>query len=129
MRRNHLCAILAVGALVFPSAATGQSAGDNQYQDPFTPQAPQGGSKPKPSPGTPAPEAQPQAGQPAAPVVPGEAAGTFSSVDPAQEALTTANGEELPRTGLPVEPVLVLGLLMTGSGVALLLSPAARRRP
>jgi hypothetical protein len=129
MRREHLCAILAVGALVFPSAAVGQSAGDNQYQDPFTPQAPQGGSKPRQSAGKPSPVAQPQTGQPATPVVPGEAAGTFSSVDPAETAVATATGEQLPRTGMPVEPMLALGLLMTGSGVALLLAPAARRRP
>jgi hypothetical protein len=125
MRRNHLCAILAVGALVFPSAAAGQSAGDNQYQDPFTPKAPQGGSKSQPSPGNSSPASQPQS----TPAVPGEAAGTFSSADPAEAAVAAANGEELPRTGVPVEPMLALGLLMTGSGVALLLAPAARRRP
>ncbi len=128
MRRNHLCAILAVGALVFPSAAAGQSAGDNQYQDPFTPQAPQGGSKPKPSAGT--RRRRPSLSRPAAaPVVPGEAAGTSSSVDPAQAGAPPPTEKSCREPGLPVEPMLALGLLMTGSGVALLLAPAARRRP
>ena len=76
--------------------------------------------------GTPAPAAQPQARQPAG-RSPGEAAGTLSSVDPARRRRRPPTARSCREPALPVEPdARVLGLLMTGSGVALRCSPRPR---
>lgn len=117
MRRRLLCAFVAALALACPAQALAQSAGDQQYQDPFAPaEAP----APKPRPaqqdkagGTPTPA-------PSAPVTPlptsssaGDVSGTLSTET---DAAVAAQVPQLPRTGAdPTAPALAgLGLLAAG---------------
>ena len=106
MRRLSATAIAALLALAAPGAALAQSAGDDQYQDPFageedsqsdTGPAGGGGGSPTPAapaaPSAPAPVAQPSA----------------------------APASTLPYTGLPA-------LLLGGAGAALLAAGVGLRR-
>jgi 2-oxoglutarate dehydrogenase E2 component (dihydrolipoamide succinyltransferase) len=110
-----LCAALLLAA---PASAFGQSAGDEQYEDPFAgqdqqeqPAAP--APTPEPAPAEPAPaEPAPAAPAPAAPAqAPGAA--PAPAVDPA------AQPAELPRTGLDAGLVLAIGAVLLAGGVAL----------
>jgi hypothetical protein len=106
-----LALILAVGLLAIPSAAFAQSAGDEQYADPFGEVEEGGGSQDEPS-GTqdepapaPAPEPAPAAeGAPAA-----------------EPVAAQADAPTLPATGLPAG-------LLAGAGALLLTGGAALRR-
>jgi hypothetical protein len=109
--RRTLVASVAALALVAPARALAQSAGDNQYQDPF---AGQGGSSggsggsatPTPQPSAPAPTAPAPASTPAAPTA---------------QAQPAPAGPQLPYTGSPVDAGLLAaagGLLLAG-GVTL----------
>jgi hypothetical protein len=102
--------ILAVALLVAPAAALAQSAGDDQYVDPF--EGGDGGGQQEQQEPAPAPE-EPAAPAPSASA---DSEATEATTQPAQ-----SDGATLPRTGLPV-----LGLL--ASGLGLLLSGAAVRR-
>jgi hypothetical protein len=104
------------GALTLPAMALAQSAGDDQYVDPFQDQQGQGqggngqgggdgGDEPAPTPEQPAEQA------PAAPA-PTESAQT--PVTPTQDGSST-----LPRTGLPLGALAVAGALLLGAGAAL----------
>jgi hypothetical protein len=110
--RRAAASLMLLTALALPSAAFAQSAGDEQYSDPF------------------GPEEQPQAQeepqveeQPAAPAEPVEPA---PSPEPAAEssadvaAAPAQSGDpSLPVTGLPALLILVVGagLLAAGAGV------------
>jgi hypothetical protein len=111
--RQSLLALLAVGAsLVLPAGALAQSAGDEQYTDPF------GDEEPATQQQEPAPE------QPAAPPsgTPDPAPGGDGSAEPAPAAEAAQESPPtLPRTGAPV-------LLLAASGYALLLTGIAIRR-
>jgi hypothetical protein len=113
--RQSLLALLAVAAsLVLPAGALAQSAGDDQYTDPF------GEEEPATQQQEPAPE------QPAAPPsgTPEPAPGGDGSAEPAPAAAAGGAQESLPtlpRTGAPV-------LLLAASGYALLLAGIAIRR-
>ena len=115
-------ALLLALALMLPAAALGQSAGDEQYVDPFQqPNSGQGGGgsnegdsqgeAPAPAP---APEPAP------APAPPVEAPAGTGAVDPAtaQGSVTDGSGT-LPRTGLGLATLIVSGLGMLGGGAAL----------
>ena len=112
-----LLPIVALAALfAFPSTSLGQSAGDEQYTDPF------GQEEPAAQPQDPAsgqPEEQP-AEQPASPAEPAPGgngtAEAAPTAEPAQEGSST-----LPRTGFHV-------LLVAAIGYALLLAGTAIRR-
>lgn len=116
-RRGHriACALVA-GALALPAAAWGQSAGDDQYQDPFGggqdsgEQAPEA-DEPDAAPAPPAPEPAPA---------------------PAAPTSTTAqapNGEpQLPRTGADGGLLALAGAVLLVGGVALRVRLSERAR-
>jgi LPXTG-motif cell wall-anchored protein len=108
-----LAAVLAlVAAGPTAPAALAQSAGDDQYEDPFAGQDP-GGSEdeqsepepPAPAPDEPAPSTADPAGEPA-PAAP--------AAEPASQ-----QQPELPRTGLDAVPILAIGAVLLGGGIAL----------
>jgi hypothetical protein len=88
--------------LALPAAGFADSAGDNQYQDPLgnTP------SKPKKQASTTQTTATP------APSTPSSTASQSSS-----STTTTPSSGSLPRTGLPVVPLVVLGTALLGAGL------------
>jgi LPXTG-motif cell wall-anchored protein len=104
--RRRLAAFAATALLAAPAPALAQSAGDEQYEDPFAGED-QSQSQPEPT-ATPAPE------EPVAPAEP--------APEPAAEQSTpaaTQQQSELPRTGLGVAPILAAGALLLGGGIAL----------
>jgi hypothetical protein len=106
-----LAALLTVAALLaLPAAALAQSAGDEQYVDPFQGGEEQPVQPPQEAPAAPG-EPAPAEPAPATPSTPGEV-----TPAPAQSEAPT-----LPRTGLPV-------LLILSAGYALMLAGVALRR-
>jgi hypothetical protein len=108
----HVLLILALlAALAVPGAAFGQSAGDEQYSDPFAGEDQQQQNQPQAEQPAPQPEAPAQpVEQPAAP------APADSS---AEEATAPAESSDpsLPVTGLPALTLLALGAGMLASGL------------
>jgi biopolymer transport protein ExbB len=107
-----LAALLAVAALLaLPAAAMAQSAGDEQYVDPF-----QGGEQQPAQP----PQEAPAAPTEPAPAEPAPAAPSTSSAE-SQETVAPAQSEapSLPRTGFPVVLVLSAGYALMLAGVAM----------
>jgi hypothetical protein len=88
---------------LLPAAAAAQSAGDEQYSDPFANQSPSSTATPAPAPASGAQPAQ---------ATPAPAAAPAASNAPAQAA-------QLPRTGWDAGVPGVLGLLLMSAGVAL----------
>ena len=107
-----LAALLAVAALLaLPAAALAQSAGDEQYVDPF-----QGGQE---QPAQPPQEAPAQPTEPA-PVEPAPAApATPSTEGEVTAAPAQTEAPTLSRTGLPVVLILSAGYALMLAGVAL----------
>jgi LPXTG-motif cell wall-anchored protein len=118
-----LSVLLTVGCI--PAGAVAQSAGDQQYVDPFGGGEGGGGQEQQPAPQEqPAAPVEPAPAEPApaapapsepAPAVPseggnGEAAGAVSP---------EASGPTLPRTGAPTLAVLAAGAALTGVGAVL----------
>ena len=112
-------ALAAVGVAA-PAAALAQSAGDDQYVDPFQndngsgngggdnsgSQGGGGGGEPTTDPApTEIPEATAQDPAPTEPVAP--------------SATTASDGEALPRTGLPALALAAIGTFLLGGGAAL----------
>jgi hypothetical protein len=114
-RLTVLAALLAcIAAAPAPVPALAQSAGDDQYEDPFAGQDP-GGSQQEEQQQTPAPE-------PAAPAEPAQSApapAAESSTQSTPAAESASQQPELPRTGLDAAPILALGAVLLGSGIAL----------
>src|SRR3954454_5980664 len=110
--RRSLC-VAATGLALLPASAGAQSAGDEQYQDPFGDQPAPANPTATPAPAAPAAQAQatvtatpaPATSAPAAPPHPPPAAA------PAQA--------ELPRTGGDARLPALLGLGLLSAGVAL----------
>jgi hypothetical protein len=88
---------------LLPAAAAAQSAGDEQYSDPFAGQSPSSTPAPTPAPATGAQPAQ---------ATPAPAAAPAGSSAPAQAA-------QLPRTGWDAGVPGMLGLVLMSAGVAL----------
>jgi LPXTG-motif cell wall-anchored protein len=116
--RRRLAALAAAGLLAAPAPALGQSAGDEQYEDPFAGEDQQ--EQPAPDPDTPVddgggtatPEPEPvpaTAGQ--------EPAATGQ--EPAAGETATASQEQLPNTGADAGAVLLAGTILLAGGVAL----------
>jgi LPXTG-motif cell wall-anchored protein len=109
VHRRRLAALVAAGLLAAPASALGQSAGDEQYQDPFSGQnggsSSGGGSSSAPQPAAPASTPAPAAPAAAAPATPSAA----------------TQQPQLPRTG--AETLLTalagVGLVMAGVGLRL----------
>ena len=107
-----LAALLAVAVLLaVPAAGLAQSAGDEQYVDPFQGGEEQPAQPPQEAPQEPAPE--PVEPAPAAPATPSGGDGEVT-VAPAQ-----TDAPALPRTGLPIVLVLSAGYALLLAGVAL----------
>jgi hypothetical protein len=111
-RLTVLAALLAcIAAAPAPVPALAQSAGDDQYEDPFAGQEPGGSQQEQ----TPAPE-------PAAPAEPAQSApapAAESSTPSTPAAESASQQPELPRTGFDAAPILALGAVLLGSGIAL----------
>ena len=119
--------LLFVGAafLAAPAAALGQSAGDEQYTDPFGQEDPAGqqqepaGQQQEP---TPAPE-QPVE-PPPSPAEPAPCGNGTAEAAPTSEAAPTAEATQegsatLPRTGGPVVLVAAIGYALLLAGIAI----------
>jgi LPXTG-motif cell wall-anchored protein len=104
--RRRLAALVAAGLLAAPATALGQSAGDDQYEDPFAgEQQSQGGESEEPS-AAPTPE-------PAAP-------GAEPELQPVPESgPAPASQPQLPRTGADTGAILIAGAILLAGGVAL----------
>jgi hypothetical protein len=112
--RRTLAALVTALALAVPATAAAQSAGDNQYQDPFggnsgasatpTPSAPSTPSTPAPAPPAPAP-----------------AASSGTAAAPAQATAPAQSRSTLPYTGAPVAAGLLaaLGAVLLATGLTL----------
>ena len=119
--RRTTTALTACLLLALPGSALAQSAGDDQYQDPFPqeqqqpqqqtqqPTAPTGGDS---GGGTP-PTAAAPIHQPS---------GATAAADTQTAAPAPGTGKELPRTGFEGLPLVIAGLVMVGAGVLLRLS-------
>jgi len=114
MSRLGAAALAAALFLSAPAGALGQSAGDEQYHDPFAGQdqardeggrGDQGGGSPPPSP------------SPAPPPAPTTTAAPTESTTTAEPIATTA--DTLPRTGSDAVWVAALGLLSIAAGAGL----------
>jgi hypothetical protein len=95
-----------------PAAASAQSAGDEQYEDPFGDEQPQSQATPAPTQAPAAEPAQSQTTPAPAPVAP-------AATQPSAQA-------QLPRTGGDARLPALLGLVLLSAGVAL---RAHARRP
>jgi hypothetical protein len=116
--RRAVAAIVVVLALGVPALASAQSAGDNQYVDPFAgSQAPAKHHSQQTS-GT------GQTGSTAS----GTTSGTSPATGKSSAASTgSAASGQLPRTGQPLMPLFVLGGALLLAGLVLRLRVAARR--
>jgi hypothetical protein len=93
---------------LLPASAAAQSAGDEQYEDPFD----SGGQQEQPS--------EPQATATPAPAAPAAPAQTQAPAQPAPSAAAApAQAAQLPRTGWDAAIPGVLGLVLVSAGVAL----------
>ena len=106
-RPQALLILALLAALIVPSAAFGQSAGDEQYSDPFG-EDQQQEQQPEPQ--------QPASGQPETPAEPVEPAPTGGSAEKAV-APTESSDPSLPVTGLPALTLLALGAGMLATGL------------
>lgn len=98
----RISALLAATLLALPGAAVAQSAGDEQYADPF--------------------EEAPAQSEPAAPADDGNAsapAAAAPSAKAAAPAATSRRSERLPYTGLNLVLVLATGLVLLLTGFAM----------
>jgi hypothetical protein len=102
--RRLAALMLAVSLLALPPAALAQSAGDEQYNDPFGGSEQPSGTQDEPAP---APDPAPAPAQ--APADPGEPAA------PAQETAAPT----LPATGLPAGLMAAAGALLFAGGAGL----------
>jgi hypothetical protein len=105
-------------SLALPSSALGQSAGDEQYTDPF------GGDDPAAKQQEPAPAPDQPAEQPATPVEPAPGGNGTTSAAPGAEAAPAVDAAQdgsatLPRTGLPVLIVATIGYALLLAGIAI----------
>jgi LPXTG-motif cell wall-anchored protein len=107
--RRRLAALVAAALLAAPATALGQSAGDEQYEDPFA------GQNEEPAQQEPAATATPAPAEPAAPA-PAPAAPESTPAPAAQPGAAPA---ELPRTGFDAGPVLAIGAVLLAGGVVL----------
>ena len=105
--------VAVAGALLalLPAAAAAQSAGDEQYSDPFGSDGDQQQSEPQAPPAAPAAPSQ----APAAPAQPAPAAQSA----PSAATPVPAQAAQLPRTGWDAAIPGGLGLLFVTAGVAL----------
>ena len=108
MRRwRRSSAVAGVLLALLPAAAAAQSAGDNQYADPFA-------NNQKPS-APPSANAQPAQ----APATPAPAPAAAAPAPAATEAAASARGAQLPRTGWDLALPAAGGLILLSAGAVL----------
>jgi hypothetical protein len=109
LRRRLPAAVAVAAVLAFPAVSLADSAGDNQYQDPFSnvPTQPKQQKKQSPSGTTTTPAPAPA---PAASPAPSSTTAAPAAQDPSQT---------LPRTGFPLLPAAGLGAALIGAGLTL----------
>jgi LPXTG-motif cell wall-anchored protein len=125
-RSHRIACLLAALSLASPATALGQSAGDEQYEDPFAPETGQSGG----GGGGEQPEAAPEPATPAQPA-PEPAATESQQPQEAPQPAQPAAQQQLPRTGSDAGWLALSGTLLLIGGVALrvrLSEPAPRRR-
>jgi LPXTG-motif cell wall-anchored protein len=108
--RRRIAALVAAALLAAPVPALAQSAGDEQYEDPFAGEEqsqPEPTATPAPAPAEPAPEAT-------APAPTAEPTPPSATAAPASQQQS-----ELPRTGLDARLILAAGAVLLGGGIAL----------
>jgi hypothetical protein len=112
LRRPLIAVACSVIALAMPAAALADSAGDNQYQDPFSnvPSQPKKKSSTNTTPAPTSTTAPTQTSAPAATPTPTATTATPSS---------TSNARELPRTGFPLWPAAAVGAALVAAGLGL----------
>jgi hypothetical protein len=101
--------VAVAAVLAFPAASLADSAGDNQYQDPFSnvpsqPKKKSSGTTTTPAP-TPAPTTTPAA--------------TPSPTATTAAPSSTPSAQQLPRTGFPVLPVAAIGAALIAAGLGM----------
>jgi hypothetical protein len=101
----RLLAVALIVCLGLPAAALAQSAGDEQYTDPFQDQPSNQGNQANQNSGTPAQDPQPTEAAPAQ--------------DPQPSGTTATSAQTLPRTGLPVLWLALSGAALLGAGIGL----------
>jgi hypothetical protein len=105
--------VAVAAVLAFPAVSLADSAGDNQYQDPFSnvPTQPKKQKKQSSSGTTTTPAQTPApAPAPSASPAPSSTTAAPAAQDPSQT---------LPRTGFPLVPVAVLGAALVAAGFTL----------
>ena len=117
LSRSRVAALAVTAVLAAPASALAQSAGDEQYEDPFAGEdqgqsGGGGGGGGSGSGQTPAPPAS-STPAPTAPTAPAPAAPTEST------AATTTAQPQLPRSGTDAGAILLAGSIMLAGGVAL----------
>ena len=115
--RRLVTLLLAASMLVLPSAALAQSAGDEQYADPFGPVEEPNRSQGEP---TQAPEAtqEPAPAQTPAPA-PAPAQGGDTGAAAETQVAQQTDAPTLPATGLPVGLLAGTGALLLAAGTTL----------
>jgi hypothetical protein len=119
--RRLVTFLLAASMLVLPSAALAQSAGDEQYADPFGQVEEPNGSQEEPAQ---APEATPEAAPAPAPA-PAEPTASGEEAVVSQQA----DSPTLPVTGLPAGLLAGTGALLLAAGTTLRRRASLRWRP
>jgi hypothetical protein len=115
VHHRRLAALIAALALVAPASAAAQSAGDDQYEDPFAGENRESEPAASPRQQEPAPAAEGGAGVPLAePQLQRVPAATA-----AQPPAAAPASAELPYTGADGAPILIAGTVMLAAGVAL----------
>jgi hypothetical protein len=121
MSRALTLLVVAAAFLAAPAAALGQSAGDEQYTDPFGQEDPAGQQQePAPAPEQPVEPAEP----PSSPAEPAPGGNGTAEAAPTSEAAPTAEATQdgsatLPRTGGPVVLVAAIGYALLLAGIAI----------
>jgi hypothetical protein len=109
-RRPRIAGLIVAALLALPAPALAQSAGDEQYQDPF------GGSDQEQSGGSDTPDSSGEAAQATPTPEPAPATAPAPSAAPVE---TSPAAQQLPRTGGDPELPAVAGALLVAGGVAL----------
>jgi hypothetical protein len=118
MSRALTLLIVAAAFLAAPAAALGQSAGDEQYTDPFGQEDPAGQQQ------EPAPAPEQPVEPPSSPAEPAPGGNGTAEAAPTSEAAPTAEATQegsatLPRTGGPVVLVAAMGYALLLAGIAI----------